>query len=119
LSLLEPGFVPFSLLLAILYGAQVDIFSSLFRVRTGGDIGTKRLVAALTISSATTGPIAYYTTVMAGVVPSSPVAFYMFLIVFGVISGAAGAYLAAKIWNRTLRARFQSEAASMAASATR
>lgn len=113
LSVLEPSFIPFSILLAILYGTQVDIFSTLFKVMSNGNIGTKRLIASVTLSSATTGPIAYYTTVSAGVVPSSPVAFYLFLIIFGVVSGAAGAYLAVKLWNRNLKPRFQSEVTNL------
>lgn len=113
LSVLEPSFIPFSFLLAILYGAQVDIFSTAFKVKSNGNIGRRRLLASITLSSATTGPIAYYTTVSAGLVPSSPVAFYLFLIVFGVVSGAAGAYLAVKLWNRNLKARFQSEVTNL------
>ncbi len=106
LNLVEPGFWLFPLLLALLYGTQVDVFSRLFAVRSARGISSKRLVASLTLSSATTGPIAYYATVTAGLVPSTPVEFYAFLIVFGVVSGAVGAYLAAKVWDRNLKARF-------------
>jgi len=107
INLVEPGFWLFPLLLALLYGVQTDVFSLLFRVVHQGKVSSKRLVVALTLSSATTGPIAYYTTVAAGLVPSSPVGFYAFLIVFGVISGAIGAFVAAKLWDRTLRVRFR------------
>jgi len=114
INLLEPGFWIFPTLLAAFYGVQVDVFSSLFKVKGSNGVSTARMVAALTLSSATTGPVAYYATVTAGLVPSSPVEFYLFLIVFGVISGAIGAYLAVKIWNRNLKAWFRPIAAAPA-----
>jgi hypothetical protein len=106
LNVVEPGFWLFPLLLAILYGVQVDVFSSLFKAVGSSGVSTKRLMGSLTVSSATTGPIAYYATVTAGLVPSSPVDFYAFLIVFGIASGALGAYLAVKLWNRNFRSWF-------------
>lgn len=107
LNIVEPGFWLFPILLAVLYGFQVDVFSTVFRVRSNGSVSTAGMVASLVLSSATTGPIAYYATVTAGLVPSSPVGFYLFLIVFGIISGAVGAYLAVKVWNRNLKALFK------------
>ena len=102
----EPGFWFFPILLAVLYGFQIDIFSTLFRVRNQEGVSTMRMAASLMLSSATTGPIAYYSTVTAGLVPSSPVGFYLFLIVFGIVSGAIGAFVAVKVWNRNLKAWF-------------
>ena len=106
INLIEPGFWAFPFLLAALYGLQVDVFSSLFRARRGADVSTSRMVASLTLSSATTGPIAYYATVSAGLVPSSPVGFYLFLVAYGIVSGAIGAYLAVKLWNRNMKGWF-------------
>jgi hypothetical protein len=106
INVVEPGFWVFPILLALLYGVQVDVFSTLFNAKGKAVVSTKRMTASLTLSSATTGPIAYYSTVTAGLVPSSPVEFYLFLIVFGIVSGAVGAFLATKIWNKNLRAWF-------------
>jgi hypothetical protein len=106
LNIVEPGFWLFPLLLAVLYGIQIDAFSTFFRVRSNGFISTRKLAASLMLSSATTGPIAYYTTVAAGVVPSSPVLFYLFIIGFGVFSGAIAAYFTVRLWDRGLKAWF-------------
>jgi hypothetical protein len=106
INIAEPGFWLFPVLLAFLYGAQVDAFSTAFRVRSGVGISARRMVLSLALSSATTGPIAYYATVSAGVVSPSPVDFYLFLIAFGVVSGAAGGFFAVRIWERNLKSWF-------------
>ncbi len=63
----------------------------------------------MTISTATTGLISYYTTaIFTSIVPNNP-AIDITILVYGVVSGAVGGYLAVKVWKRNLRARFQSQ----------
>ena len=107
------SFGPFVILVALLYGAQVDAFCSLFRVRSpGGEIGVKRLMAALTISTTTTGLVAAYTSIYLGLVAYSPSLFFVIyvpILVWGILSGTLGGWLAARIWTRNLKSRFASE----------
>lgn len=105
----KPSFAPFSLLLALLFGVQVDLLSRLFRVKQEGRARTGRLVAVMTISTGTTGVISYYTTVIVTQILPDQLAIGLTILVFGVASGAAGGYLAARVWNRNLRARFQNQ----------
>lgn len=107
-SFLKVSFFPFSILLALLYGILVDAFSTLLVVRSGDSIRAKRLVASLTLSSVITGPVAYYATVfVTHLLPNEP-SIYASVIIFGVFSGAIGGYLAVKIWEKNLKARFKS-----------
>lgn len=109
LTFVKLSFAPFSLLLALLFGVQVDVIASLLKAKNS-EVRTGRLAATLTISTATTGLIAYYTTaILIRLVPSD-VSIALTILVFGVVSGGAGGYLAARIWNRNLRSRFQSQA---------
>ncbi len=97
----------YPLLLALLYGVLVDAFSVALKVRAAGGVSAKRLAVSLTISSAITGPVAYYLTLpfLPANSPSDAV-FYATIIVIGVISGAAAGFLAARLWDRNLRRRF-------------
>ena len=103
------SFAPFSLLLALLFGIQIDILSILLRPKVGPEVRTGRIVAIMTISTATTGLISYYATaILTSIVPNNPV-LNITILVYGVVSGAVGGYLAVKVWKRNLRARFQSQ----------
>lgn len=107
-SVVKASFFPFSLLLALLYGVLVDILSSAFKVRVGETVKAKRLISSLTLASIITGPVAYYATVfVTKLLPNDP-SIYASIIVFGIISGAVGGYLAVKVWEKNLSARFKS-----------
>ncbi len=97
---------PFSLLLALLFGVQVDALASLLRVRNS-EAKAGRLVATLSLSSATTGVVAYYATAVVEKLVPSDLSIALTILIFGVVSGAAAGYLAARIWNGNLRSRFQ------------
>lgn len=100
---------PFSLLLALLFGVMVDVFSSALGVKKGAEVSKGRLIVALGISTAATGTIAYYTTVfVARLLPNQP-SIALTILIFGVISGAIGGYLGALVWDRNLKARFQNQ----------
>ncbi len=98
---------PFSLLLALVFGVQVDVFSSLLKVKKNSEARAGRLAGTLSLSSATTGVIAYYATAVLERLVPSDLGIALTILIFGVISGAAAGYLAARIWNGNLRSRFQ------------
>jgi hypothetical protein len=108
-TIAKPSFAPFSLLLAILFGVQVDVLSRLLRVKDGSTVRTGRMVAVMTISTGVTGTVSYYTTVIVTNILPDQLAIAITILVFGVASGAAGGYFASRVWNRNLKARFQSQ----------
>ncbi len=108
INLVEPGFFFYPFVLAVLYGVLVDVISTGLKVRTSESVSSKRLAASLTIASAIVGPVAYYATVyLTPILPSDP-SIYATIVVVGVLSGAAGGFLAVRVWDRNLKARFRS-----------
>jgi len=110
-----PVLAPFVLPLALLFGIMVDLLGPLLAARVGTVVNGKRLAAALTISSAVTGLTAYFATLSAlvslGFLPNDPstdLELGMVVVVIGVVEGAIGGYLAARIWERNLKSRFVS-----------
>ena len=108
-----PALAPFVLPLALIFGAFVDVAGTLLRARAGTEVRPRRLATAVTLSSAVTGIIAYFATVPTlislGLIPEDMVLILgLVVIVIGVVEGAAGGYLAARIWERNLKARFNS-----------
>jgi hypothetical protein len=110
-----PVLAPFVLPLALLFGATVDVAAPVLRAREGTAVNGRRLAAAVTISSAVTGVIAYFATLSAlvslGFLPNDPSTDFvlgMTVVVIGILEGAIGGYLAARIWERNLRSRFTS-----------
>jgi hypothetical protein len=102
----------FALLIAVFYGVLIDIFCSLLRVKTGEGVRTKRLVVSLTLSTTITGLVATFAFIALGFGTTAPfVDLYLPIVVLGVISGAVGGFLAARIWERNLKSRFQPAAA--------
>ena len=109
-STVKASFFPFSILLALLYGVQVDIFSSLFKVRSGDKTSAKMMAASLGLSSVTTGSVAAYASIALGLVPTEGAAItvvYLPIIIWGILSGVVGGVLATRIWERNLKARFR------------
>jgi hypothetical protein len=106
INVVEPGFLFYPFVLAVLYGVLVDALSSGLRVRTAEKISSKRLAVSLTIASGIVGPVAYYATVyLTPLLPSDP-SIYATIVIVGVVSGGVGGILAARIWERNLKARF-------------
>ena len=110
-----PALAPFVLPLALLFGILIDVFGSLLKARVAGEVRPKMLAAAVTISSGITGVLAYYATLPALIslnfMPNNPSTDFeigLVIIVIGVVEGLAGGLLAARIWERNLKARFKS-----------
>ena len=110
-SILKASFFPFSLILAVMYGALVDLLGTALRAKQGDHADSTRMVAALGIASVITGLIAAYTSIALGIVAYNPSLFYAVyvpIIIWGILSGALGGHISAKLWERNLRARFRS-----------
>lgn len=108
-----PALAPFVLPLALLFGILVDLLGVSLHVREGSAVSGWRLAAAVTVSSAVTGVVAYFATLSAlvslGFLPNDPstdLILGLTVVVIGVAEGAAGGYLAARIWERNLKGRF-------------
>ena len=108
-----PALAPFVFPLAILFGVLIDLTGSWFHARVGSEVNGKKLAAAITVSSALTGIVAYVTTVSVLVslqfLPSDPtmdLIYGLVIIAIGVAEGAAGGFLAARVWERNLKPRF-------------
>ena len=109
-----PSLAPFVLPLALTFGVLTDVMAELLKTRVGAEVRSKRLAIAVTISAGVTGVVAYVATLPAlvalGFLPNSPsmdLILGVTIIVIGVAEGAAGGFLAARIWDRNLKARFQ------------
>jgi len=108
-SAFKASFFPFSLLAAVFYGAQVDLYSWLFRGSSNGKVSARRMFASLGLASSVTGILAAYISISLGVVPYTPSLFevvYVPIIVWGILSGAVGGAVSARIWDRNLKGRF-------------
>ncbi len=110
-SAVKASFFPFSLILAIMYGVLVDLLGTAFRARKGDLADSRLMIATLGIASVITGVIAAYTSIVLGIVPYSASLFwvvYIPIVIWGILSGALGGFIAARIWDRNLRVRFKS-----------
>ena len=108
---LKASFFPFSLIVAIMYGALVDLLGTAFKARQGDHADSRRMVMALGIASVITGLTAAYTSIALGIITYNPALFYVVyvpIVIWGVLSGALGGYIAARLWERNLKARFRS-----------
>jgi len=100
------SFFPLDLVFSIMFGVVVDILAVALRAKEGGRAKSLRLVVCMMLSTGIVGFIAYYVTaVLTNLVPNE---FFLDLTVllFGVVSGAIGGAVAARVWNRSLMARF-------------
>jgi hypothetical protein len=109
---LQLAFGPFALGAALLYGILVDAFSTLFRVTSGDKVSTKRLIASLSLSTIITGLVSTYAFIALGFGTTAPfLDVYLPVLIVGALSGTVGGYFGARIWERNLKSRFQSEMA--------
>jgi len=103
-ALARPTLGPFTFLFAFLYGVLVDVFFFLFKVSpTAGLISNKRIMSAMTFSTAIIGLLSYYVTAVAvNLVPIDPILAGVILFT-GTASGAAAGFAAAYLWNKHLK----------------
>ena len=116
-SAFKASFFPYDLLFAVGYGVLVDLFGSVLVPRGDTKTSARRLAAALGLASTVLGvSIAYVflalnlstgidlsgysTTEVVEVV-------YVPIVVWGILSGALGGYLSARLWDRNLKSRFK------------
>ncbi|MDA4128286.1 MAG: hypothetical protein OK422_02300 [Thaumarchaeota archaeon] len=110
ISVVKTAFFPLDLVFALLFGLVVDGLGLALHVKSGGEAKAGRLVAAMVVSTAAVGFSAYYVTAVATNLVPNDFFLDLSILIFGVISGAIGGYVAARIWNKNLRARFESQA---------
>jgi ABC-type thiamin/hydroxymethylpyrimidine transport system permease subunit len=68
LSILRPGFFPFSLLFSLFYGLIIEGLFCVFKVNNAKFVKPKRLILLLTIATAITGFVSMYYTTMIGII---------------------------------------------------
>lgn len=101
------SFGAFALVAALLYGVLIDVFSTALKAKSEEGIRAKRLVVSVTLSTIITGLVATFAFIALGFGTSAPLLdVYLPIVVVGVISGALGGFLAARIWERNLKSRF-------------
>ncbi len=107
----KASFFPLSLVVAVLYGVLVDVLGTAFRAREGEHTSSKSMVATLGIASIITGVLAAYTSITLGIIPYNPSLLYIVyipIVIWGILSGALGGFISARIWERNLKAGFKS-----------
>ncbi len=117
-SAVKVSFFPYDLLFAISYGALVDIFGTILHVRNEGRTSTWRLTVALGLASTVLGvSIAYVFLALnlssgLGITGFSTATLvevvYVPIVVWGIVSGALGGFLSARVWEKNLKTRFKS-----------
>jgi hypothetical protein len=110
ITVVKLGFFPVDLVFATLFGVLVDVLGTLFRVQRDGIASSLRLTLCMMVSTGVVGLGAFYVSVFAFPasfkdVPHDPIT-DLTILIFGVVSGAAAGAIAARLWNRNLRARF-------------
>ena len=106
ISVVKPIFFPLDLVFATFFGLLVDGLALGLKTKGGGKARTLRLMVAMMVSTGVVGFAAYYVTAVAtNLVPNDAV-LDLITLAFGVLSGAAGGWGAARIWNTNLKMRF-------------
>jgi hypothetical protein len=101
LSVLRPGFFPFSLLFSVFYGLLIEGFFHFFKVNDAKCVKSRRLILLLTVATGLTGVVSMYLTTMMGIIPMVP-AMYFAIIVVAILNGAIAGYLTVIIWKKYL-----------------
>ena len=95
---------PYTVSFAVIYGLLVDGFCRALRVRASDrEIARNRLMAAVTVSTALVGLASYYTTTFVfQLIPRNPM-IEVGVLLAGTVSGLVGGYLAALVWQKSIR----------------
>ena len=102
-GLWRPSLLPFSFFLIFLYGAMVDAFLFLFKVRASNEgVNRNRLMMAMAVNTLLIGFISYYTFTVFPLVLSNTTLDLMVAFMGPATGGVAG-YAAAYLWNKYLK----------------
>ena len=107
LSVLRPGFFPFSLVFSVFYGILIEGFFHFFKVNDAKCVKSRRLILLLTFATGITGVASMYLTTMMGMIPMIPT-MYLAIIVVAILNGAIAGYFTVAIWNKYLSHLFLS-----------
>ncbi|MEM0488302.1 MAG: hypothetical protein QW707_03750 [Candidatus Bathyarchaeia archaeon] len=103
-AIIRPTLAPLTVIFAIAYGILTDILIYAMGVEDSeNSVRTKRLAAAMTVSTAITGMLSYYfSSHVLGVIPRNLV-LEVTILIGGTISGLLGGYVAAIAWRKALK----------------
>lgn len=117
-SAVKVTFFPYDLIFAVSYGALVDGFGTLLKVRSEGKTNARRLATALGLASTVLGvSIAYVFLALnlssgiglSGISTTALIELvYIPIVVWGIASGAIGGFISARVWERNLKSKFRS-----------
>lgn len=123
-SAVKASFFPYDLVFAISYGALVDIFGTLLKVRVEGKTSARRLATALGLASTVLGVSIAYVFLVLNLSPGIGLSGYSAtalleivyapIVVWGIISGVLGGFISARVWERNMKSRFKSIQAPVA-----
>lgn len=103
-ALWRTALAPFTFVFALLYGLFVDSFFFIFRINpTENDVKTRKLVAAMTVSTGLLGLISYYVTVFIFGLVERNLLLEVGILVIGTFNGTVAGYLTSIIWNKYLK----------------
>jgi hypothetical protein len=117
-SAVKVSFFPFDLIFAVSYGALVDVFGTLLKVRTAEKANARRLALALGLASTVLGVGIAYVFLALNLSPGINISGYSTttllevvygpIVVWGIISGTLGGYISDRVWEKNLKPRFKS-----------
>ena len=116
-SAVKVSFFPYDLLFAVSYGALVDVFGTLLKVRTAEKANARRLALALGLASTVLGVSIAYVFLALNLSPGINISSYSTttllevvygpIVIWGIISGTLGGYISDRVWERNLKPRFK------------
>ena len=103
LSVVRIGVFPFSLIFSVIYGLLIDSLFRVFEIKTGEDnhVKTRLVICLLTLSSAITGLVSMYLSVLMGIMPMN-LTLYFIVLVAGTFNGIVAGFLTSLVWNKYL-----------------
>jgi hypothetical protein len=117
-SAVKVSFFPFDLIFAVSYGALVDVFGTLLKVRAAEKTNARRLALALGLASTVLGVSIAYVFLALNLSPGINLSSYSTstllevvygpIVVWGIISGTLGGYISDRVWEKNLKPRFKS-----------
>jgi len=114
---IKASFFPYDLIFGVSYGALVDIFGTLLKVRSQEKASARRLALALGLASTVLGVSIAYVFLALNLSPGINLSSYSTttlveviygpIVVWGIVSGTLGGYISDRIWERNLKPRFK------------